>query len=115
MELALPFSVGFILTIVFLPSLAPLPLLSSSLFLPLTMARMPLEPLIVGRVIGEVLDSFTTSTKMIVSYNKNQVYNGHELFPSTVNTKPKVEIKGGDMRSFFHCQQSFLGKKRGKT
>jgi len=52
---------------------------------------------------------------MIVSYNKNQVYNGHELFPSTVNTKPKVEIKGGDMRSFFHCQQSFLGKKRGKT
>eukprot|EP00256_Glycine_max_P059427 XP_014627889.1 protein TERMINAL FLOWER 1 [Glycine max] len=54
------------------------------------MARMPLEPLIVGRVIGEVLDSFTTSTKMIVSYNKNQVYNGHELFPSTVNTKPKI-------------------------
>ncbi|KAL2345219.1 hypothetical protein Fmac_006504 [Flemingia macrophylla] len=65
------------------------------------MARMPLEPLIVGRVIGEVLDSFTTSIKMTVSYNKKQVYNGHELFPSTVNTKPKVEIDGGDMRSFF--------------
>ncbi|KAG4928421.1 hypothetical protein AAZX31_19G179500 [Glycine max] len=65
------------------------------------MAKMPLEPLIVGRVIGEVLDSFTTSTKMTVSYNKKQVYNGHELFPSTVNTKPKVEIEGGDMRSFF--------------
>ena len=72
------------------------------------MARMPLEPLIVGRVIGEVLDSFTTSTKMIVSYNKNQVYNGHELFPSTVNTKPKVEIEGGDMRSFFTLVYIFL-------
>nr|AIA10351.1 TFL1 [Vigna unguiculata]AIA10352.1 TFL1 [Vigna unguiculata]AIA10353.1 TFL1 [Vigna unguiculata] len=65
------------------------------------MARMPLEPLIVGRVIGEVLDSFTTSTKMTVSYNKKQVYNGHEFFPSSINIKPKVEIEGGDMRSFF--------------
>nr|QGV12738.1 phosphatidylethanolamine-binding protein [Lablab purpureus] len=65
------------------------------------MARMPLEPLRVGRVIGEVLDSFTASIKMTVSYNKKQVYNGHELFPSSINTKPKVEIEGGDMRSFF--------------
>ncbi|KOM39036.1 hypothetical protein LR48_Vigan03g241800 [Vigna angularis] len=65
------------------------------------MARMPLEPLIVGRVIGEVLDSFTTTTKMTVSYNKKQVYNGHEFFPSSINIKPKVEIEGDDMRSFF--------------
>ncbi|GAU16072.1 hypothetical protein TSUD_339430 [Trifolium subterraneum] len=65
------------------------------------MARMSQEPLIVGRVIGEVLDSFTTSMKMTVSYNKKQVFNGHEFFPSTINIKPKVEIDGGDMRSFF--------------
>ncbi|AES82026.1 putative phosphatidylethanolamine-binding protein [Medicago truncatula] len=65
------------------------------------MARMSQEPLIVGRVIGEVLDSFTTSMKMTVSYNKKQVFNGHEFFPSTINTKPKVEIDGGDMRSFY--------------
>jgi hypothetical protein len=65
------------------------------------MARMSQEPLIVGRVIGEVLDSFTTTMKMTVSYNKKQVFNGREFFPSTINTKPKVEIDGGDMRSFF--------------
>ena len=85
-----------------------LPQLLLFLVPPLTMAKMPLEPLIVGRVIGEVLDSFTTSTKMTVSYNKKQVYNGHELFPSTVNTKPKVEIEGGDMRSFFTLVYIFL-------
>ncbi|KAG2686587.1 hypothetical protein I3843_09G012700 [Carya illinoinensis] len=64
------------------------------------MAKMS-EPLIVGRVIGDVLDSFTRSIKMTVTYNTKQVYNGHEFYPSTVTTKPKVEIQGGDMRSCF--------------
>nr|AMR34693.1 terminal flower 1 [Fragaria x ananassa]AMR34797.1 terminal flower 1 [Fragaria x ananassa] len=64
------------------------------------MARMS-EPLAVGRVIGDVLDSFTPTTKMIVTYNTKLVCNGHELFPSAVTAKPKVEIQGGDMRSFF--------------
>nr|AEO72027.1 TFL1-like protein [Fragaria vesca] len=64
------------------------------------MARMS-EPLAVGRVIGDVLDSFTPTTKMIVSYNSKLVCNGHELFPSAVTAKPRVEIQGGDMRSFF--------------
>ncbi|KAI4348976.1 hypothetical protein L6164_009635 [Bauhinia variegata] len=59
------------------------------------------EPLIVGRVIGDVLDNFTTSMKMTVTYCSNkQVFNGHELFPSAVTAKPRVEIEG-DMRSFF--------------
>ena len=62
---------------------------------------MSSEPLIVGRVIGDVLDSFTASIKMAVTYNNKQVFNGHELFPSTVTTKPRVEIEGADMRSFF--------------
>ncbi|KAL5545872.1 hypothetical protein UlMin_005559 [Ulmus minor] len=64
------------------------------------MARMS-EPLIVGRVIGDVLDSFTTTIKMSVSYNNKQVCNGHELFPSVVTIKPRVEVQGGDLRSFF--------------
>ncbi|KAI3957632.1 hypothetical protein MKW92_024841 [Papaver armeniacum] len=65
------------------------------------MAKM-LEPLSVGRVIGDVLDSFTPTVKMSVTYNCNKrVCNGHELFPSTVTAKPKVEVHGGDMRSFF--------------
>ncbi|KAH7512150.1 hypothetical protein FEM48_Zijuj12G0060000 [Ziziphus jujuba var. spinosa] len=64
------------------------------------MARIS-EPLIVGRVIGDVLDSFTPTIKMSVTYNSKQVCNGHELFPSNVTSKPRVEIQGGDMRSFF--------------
>ncbi|XP_022743643.1 protein SELF-PRUNING-like [Durio zibethinus] len=61
----------------------------------------PAEALIVGRVIGEVLDSFIPSIKMSVTFNNKQVFNGHEFYPSTVATKPRVEIQGGDMRTFF--------------
>ncbi|KAK2655290.1 hypothetical protein Ddye_008342 [Dipteronia dyeriana] len=59
------------------------------------------DPLVVGRVIGDVLDCFTPSVKMCVTYNNKQVFNGYEFFPSAVTGKPKVEIQGGDMRSFF--------------
>ncbi|KAL2323091.1 hypothetical protein Fmac_027470 [Flemingia macrophylla] len=65
------------------------------------MARVSTDSLIIGRVIGEVLESFTPTIKMTVTYNKKQVYNGHEFFPSTVTTRPRVEIGGGDLRSFF--------------
>ncbi|KAJ0973412.1 hypothetical protein J5N97_021371 [Dioscorea zingiberensis] len=65
------------------------------------MARV-LEPLIVGRVIGEVLDFFNPSVKMMVTYNSNKlVFNGHEFYPSAVISKPRVEVQGGDLRSFF--------------
>ncbi|KAM0940367.1 putative phosphatidylethanolamine-binding protein [Dioscorea sansibarensis] len=65
------------------------------------MARV-LEPLIVGRVIGEVLDMFNPSVKMIVTYNTNKlVCNGFELYPSVILNKPRVEIQGGDLRSSF--------------
>lgn len=59
------------------------------------------EPLIVGRVIGDVLDSFIPSIKMSVTFNNKQVFNGHEYYPSAVATKPRVEIQGGDLRTFF--------------
>ncbi|CAL9110703.1 unnamed protein product, partial [Musa textilis] len=65
------------------------------------MSRL-IDPLVVGRVIGEVLDSFNPSVKMLVTYNSNKlVFNGHELYPSAVTSKPRVEVQGGDMRSFF--------------
>ncbi|CAI0423547.1 unnamed protein product [Linum tenue] len=60
------------------------------------------EPLIVGSVIGDVMDYFTPSIKMTVVYPNNKlVSNGHEFFPSAVASKPRVEIHGGDLRSFF--------------
>ncbi|CAL9185576.1 unnamed protein product, partial [Musa hybrid cultivar] len=66
------------------------------------MARVSSDPLVVGMVIGEVIDSFSPSVKMTVTYNSNKlVCNGHEFFPSAVVSKPRVEVQGGDMRSFF--------------
>lgn len=59
------------------------------------------EPLVVGRVVGDVLDSFSPTVKMTVTYNNKQVCNGQELFPSAVTIRPRVEVQGGDMRTFF--------------
>ncbi|XP_052174353.1 protein SELF-PRUNING-like [Diospyros lotus] len=61
-----------------------------------------LEPLVVGRVIGDVLEPFVPTMKMEVTYNNNKhVRNGAEFFPSQVGTKPRVEIPGADLRTFF--------------
>ncbi|CAA2979301.1 CEN 2 [Olea europaea subsp. europaea] len=58
--------------------------------------------LVIGRVIGDVVDSFSPTAKMSVTYNSNKhVYNGLELFPSAVTSKPRAEVVEGDMRSFF--------------
>ncbi|KAK4396508.1 CEN-like protein 2 [Sesamum angolense] len=64
------------------------------------MARMS-DPLIVGRVIGDVLDSFSPTSKIFVTYTNKQVFNGHEFYPSAVAMKPRVEIQGGDLRTFY--------------
>ncbi|KDP42735.1 hypothetical protein JCGZ_23675 [Jatropha curcas] len=61
----------------------------------------PVDPLIVERVIGDVLDLFTPTIKMSVAYTDRKVCNGHELYPSTIASKPKVAVEGDDMRSFF--------------
>ncbi|GAA0180356.1 protease inhibitor [Lithospermum erythrorhizon] len=66
------------------------------------MASKMADPLVIGRVVGDVVDYFSPSVKMSAIYNCNKhVYNGHELLPSMVTSKPKVDVHGGDMRSFF--------------
>ncbi|KAL7127120.1 hypothetical protein ABFS83_14G233900 [Erythranthe nasuta] len=61
-----------------------------------------LQPLVISKVIDEVVDNFTTTVKMSVMYKSNQrVNNGHELFPSTLTSKPRVVVHGGDMRTFY--------------
>ncbi|OIW08010.1 hypothetical protein TanjilG_20111 [Lupinus angustifolius] len=64
------------------------------------MSRL-MEPLAVGRVIGEVIDMFTPSVRMNVIYSTKQVANGHELMPSIVMAKPRVEIGGDDLRAAY--------------
>ncbi|XP_052206299.1 CEN-like protein 1 [Diospyros lotus] len=67
------------------------------------MARLSIEPLAVGRVVGEVIDSFTPSVRMKVSYssNKQQVSNGHELMPSLITARPRVDVGGEDLRTAY--------------
>ncbi|KAE9451628.1 hypothetical protein RHGRI_027826 [Rhododendron griersonianum] len=65
------------------------------------MSRL-MEPLTVGRVVGEVVDYFSPSVTMSVTYNSNKlVSNGHELMPSVITARPRVEIGGEDMRTAY--------------
>ncbi|CAM0878654.1 unnamed protein product [Alopecurus aequalis] len=65
------------------------------------MARV-VDPLVVEKVIGEVIDNFDPTVKTTVTYNSNeQVFNGRKFLPSAVVSKPRIEVQGGDMRSFF--------------
>lgn len=57
------------------------------------MART-IEPLIVGKVIGEVLDMFTPAINFTVHYGSKQVANGCDIKPSMAVDRPKVQILG---------------------
>ncbi|KAI3720659.1 hypothetical protein L2E82_31650 [Cichorium intybus] len=58
--------------------------------------------LVVGRIIGDVVDQFTPSVTMDVTYNShNTVFNGLMLKPNLITCKPHVEIGGLDMRSSY--------------
>nr|ANS56331.1 FT-like protein [Cycas revoluta] len=64
------------------------------------MARF-IEPLVVGRVIGDVLDMFLPTVNLTVNYTARQVNNGCELKPSAVAAPPRVEVGGQDLRIFY--------------
>ncbi|KAG6584038.1 protein MOTHER of FT and TFL1-like [Cucurbita moschata] len=53
-----------------------------------------LEPLVVGRVIGDVLDMFTPAADLSVTYASKQVANGCEIKPSAAADAPTVVIQG---------------------
>ncbi|KAG5234558.1 hypothetical protein OIU76_000231 [Salix suchowensis] len=61
-----------------------------------------MEPLAIVGVVGEVVDMFTPTVKMIVTYNSDkQVVNGYEFMPSVIASRPRVEIGGEDMRDVY--------------
>ncbi|KAL8130659.1 hypothetical protein V2J09_019814 [Rumex salicifolius] len=62
---------------------------------------MSRDPLVVGRVIGDVLDPFTKSIPFHVTYSSREVVNGCEFKPSKLAAQPKVEIGGNDLRTFY--------------
>lgn len=69
---------------------------------------MSIEALIMGRVIGDVIDPFThdPTLRMEVIFNLPtaagpRLSNGQELLPSALTSKPRVFIRGADLRTFF--------------
>jgi hypothetical protein len=59
------------------------------------------DPLVVGRVVGDVLDPFVRKVQLRVTYTSREVTNGYEFKPSAVANQPTVEIHGTDSSSFF--------------
>ncbi|KAJ1391394.1 Phosphatidylethanolamine-binding, conserved site [Sesbania bispinosa] len=60
------------------------------------------DPLVIGRVIGDVLDSFTSSVSMRVVYNNSSdVISCCELKPSQIVNQPRVDIGGDDFRTLY--------------
>ncbi|XP_029127943.1 protein HEADING DATE 3A isoform X2 [Cajanus cajan] len=61
-----------------------------------------MNPLVVGRVIGDVLEPFASSVSMRVVYNNNKdVMNSAELKPSQIINPPRVEVGGNDLRTLY--------------
>nr|WPN08178.1 flowering locus T [Hemerocallis fulva] len=59
------------------------------------------DPLIIGRVVGDVLDPFTKSNTFRIFYSSREVTNGREFKPSQVVHQPRVEIGGNDHMTFY--------------
>ena len=66
------------------------------------------NPLVVGRVIGEVIDPFESSIPFRVTYGNKEVGNGCELKPSQVPNQPRVSIGGDDLRKFYTMVISYI-------
>ena len=52
------------------------------------------DPLVVGRVIGEVVDLFVPTMSMSVNYGSKHVNNGCDMKPSMAINPPTVQITG---------------------
>lgn len=71
------------------------------------------NPLVVGRVIGDVLEPFTSSVSMRVVYDNNkEVINSIELKPSQIVNQPIVDVGGDDLRTLYTLVSSAVLKHR---
>ncbi|CAN1217633.1 Protein HEADING DATE 3A [Linum perenne] len=67
------------------------------------------DPLVVGRVIGDVLDPFTRSIPLrVIYFNNREINNGCELKPSQVVNQPRVDIGGDDLRTFYTLVTTYV-------
>ncbi|KAJ1699245.1 hypothetical protein LUZ63_007757 [Rhynchospora breviuscula] len=70
------------------------------------MQRQRADPLVVARVIGDVLDPFVRAAPLRVTYGSREVNNGCELKPSQVVNQPRVDVGGNDLRTFYTLSSS---------
>jgi protein FLOWERING LOCUS T len=59
------------------------------------------DPLVMAHVIQDVLDPFTPTIPLRITYNKRLLLASAELKPSAVASKPRVDVGGNDMRAFY--------------
>ncbi|MQM16253.1 hypothetical protein Taro_049208 [Colocasia esculenta] len=59
------------------------------------------DPLVTGRVVGDVVDLFTRSTVLRIVYNNRPVANGAAFKPSAVCSRPRVHVGDSDFRTLF--------------
>lgn len=58
------------------------------------------DALVVGGVVGDVVDPFTRTVSIRVTFSNNrEVINGLELKPSHVLHQPRVDVGGHDLRT----------------
>ncbi|XP_039004288.1 protein MOTHER of FT and TFL1-like [Hibiscus syriacus] len=62
------------------------------------MARS-VKTIVVGEVIGDMLDMFTPSSEFTVQCGSKQVTNGRDIKPSAAADKPHVQILGHSLSS----------------
>ncbi|KAL6546685.1 hypothetical protein OROMI_022406 [Orobanche minor] len=58
------------------------------------MPRAALDPLVLGRVIGDVLDMFVPAAELAVQYGGKEISNGSEVKPSSAAQPPRLLIRG---------------------
>ncbi|KMZ72539.1 Protein HEADING DATE 3A [Zostera marina] len=59
------------------------------------------DPLVLGRVVGDVLNPFKRSVDLDVFFKLRKVNNGSEYKPSDIVSKPRVRIGGDDWSKFY--------------
>lgn len=69
--------------------------------MPRTSASAPRDPLVLGGVIGDVLEPFERSVTLKISFNNRNVNNGGDFRPSQVVNQPRVEVGGDDLRTCY--------------
>ena len=59
------------------------------------------DPLVIGRVVGDVLDPFTRNISLRIMYGGREVTNGKEFKPSALVNQPRAMVGGYDLRTFY--------------